>query len=499
MVQCVNPFTEPVELPAGSLVGKFHSMQEEDVGPSLEMGDEARGVPTVNDRGPVPEHVVELYEGACDGCENKRERLVVAGLLSKYRDVFSCGDHDMGLAKTVCHEIPLAAGMAPIRQPSLRLGPEKEKEVSRQVQDLLSRDLIEPAYGAWSSPVVLVRKKDGTWRFCVDYRKLNSVTIQDTYPLPRIDEPLDALAGSKFSSTLDLLSRYWQVPLSPDAQDKAALITRDGLWKCKVLPFGLTSAPATFQRLMEQVLSSLHWKTLLNYLNDVIVISPDFHTHVSRLREVFDRLRAAGLKLKPSKCALLQHEVKYLGHVDGRDGVATDPEKVRAVRDWAVPADLPELRAFLRLVGYYRQYIPDFAGIAQPLNRLTANGVRWQWTQAEQQAFSHLKDRLVEAPILAHPDPAKEYILDTDASNHNVGAVLFQVQDGHEVVVAYYSKALLAPEKNCCTTRRELLAVVKAVKHFRPYLYGRTFRLRTDHASLIWLCRRAEPSSQVAR
>jgi len=198
--------------------------------------------------------------------------------------------------------------------------------VSRQVQDLLDRDLIEPAHGAWSSPVVLGKKKDGSWRFCVDYHRLNSVTIQDAYPLPRIDESLDALVSRKYFSTLNLPSGYWQVPLSPDAQNKAAFITRDGLWKWKVLPLGLTSAPATFQRLMEQVLSGLHWKTLLIYLVDVIVISPDFPTHVSRLREVFDHLRAAGLKLKPSKCALLQPEVTYLGHVVGRDGVATDPE-----------------------------------------------------------------------------------------------------------------------------------------------------------------------------
>jgi len=209
----------------------------------------------------------------------------------------------------------------------------------------------------------------------VDYRRMNSVTIQNTYSFPMIDELLDALAGSKLFSMLDLLSGYWQVPLSPDAQDKATFISQDGLWKWKVLPFGLTSAPAIFQQLMEQVLSGLHWKSLLIYLNDVIVISPDFDTHVSRLREVFDRLRAAGLKLKPSKCALLQREVKYLGHVVGRDKVATDPEKVRAVRDWAVPVDLPELRAFLGLVGYYCQYIPNFAEIAQLLNGLTAKGV----------------------------------------------------------------------------------------------------------------------------
>jgi len=189
------------------------------------------------------------------------------------------------------------------------------------------------------------------------------------------------------------------VPLSPEAQDKAAFITWDGLWKWKVLPFGLTFAPATFQLLMEQVLSGLHWKTLLIYLDDVIVISPDFDTHVSQLREVFDRLRAVGLKLKSSKCALLQRKVKYLSHVVGRDGVATDPEKVRVVRDFAVPVDLPELRVFLELVGYYRQYILDFAGIAQPLNWLTAKGVQWQWTQAEQKASDYLKDRMVEVFI----------------------------------------------------------------------------------------------------
>jgi len=173
--------------------------------------------------------------------------------------------------------------------------------------------------------------------------------------------------------------------------------------------------------------------------------------------------------------------------------------KVQAVKEWAVPGDLPELRAFLGLVGYYRQYIPGFTGVAQPLNQLTTKGVWWQWTQEEQQAFDHLKQRLMEVAILAYPDPAKEYVLDTDASDHSVGAVLSQVQSRSEVAVAYYSKTLAATEKNYCTTRKELLAVVKAVKHFRPYLYGRTFRLQTDHASLIWLCKHAEPSSQVAR
>jgi len=200
----------------------------------------------------------------------------MAKLLREYNDVFSSGDHDVGLTRVIRHEIPLAAGTVLIQQPTRRLGPEEEKQVNRQVRDFLYRSLIEPAHSAWNSPVVLVRKKNGSWWFCVDYRKLNSVTIQDAYPLPWIDESLDALARSKCFSTLDLLSGYWQVPLSLEAQEKAAFITRDRLWKWKVLPFGLTSASATFQRLMEQVLSGLHWKTLLIYLDDVIVITPDF-------------------------------------------------------------------------------------------------------------------------------------------------------------------------------------------------------------------------------
>ena len=271
----------------------------------------------------------------------------------------------------------MTEGTKAIRQPPHRLGPQKEIEAEKQVQALLKQGLIEPGSGAWSSPVVLVRKKDGSWRFCVDYRRLNAVTQQDAYPLPRIDESLDALTGSRYFSTLDLVSGYWQVPLDEDAREKSAFATRSGLWKWKVLPFGLTSAPATFQRLMEQVFQGLHWKTLLLYLDDVIVIAPDFETHLRRLEEVLKRLRQAGLKLKPSKCALLQAKVQYLGHVVSADGISTDPEKIEAVRDCPPPSDLKELQAFLGTVGYYRQYLADFATIAKPLTVLTSKGTPW--------------------------------------------------------------------------------------------------------------------------
>ena len=222
----------------------------------------------------------------------------------------------------------------------------------------------------------------------MDYRRLNSVTRKDAYPLPRIDDSLDALTGSAYFSTLDLLSGYWQVPLDAEAQEKAAFVTRGGLWTWKVLPFGLTSAPATFERLMEQVLKGLQWKTLLLYLDDVIVYSPDIDSHLDRLAEVLDRFRAAGLKLKPAKCELLQPQVSYLGHVVSAQGVATDPEKVEAVKDWKTPTCVSEVRAFLGFVGYYRRFIPDFATVAKPLNRLTSKKAEFNWDKEEEFSFT---------------------------------------------------------------------------------------------------------------
>lgn len=317
------------------------------------------------------------------------------------------------------------------------------------------RGIIQPSCSPWAAPIVPVRKRDGGLRFCVDYRKLNDVTRKDAYPLPRIDDALDSLANAKWFSTLDLESGYWQVEVAPKDKAKTAFITRQGLIEFNVLAFGLTNGPSTFQRLMDLVLSDLQWTTCLVYLDDIIVFGRTFEEHLSRLGEVLSKLKTANLKVKPSKCNLFSTEVQYLGHVISAEGVKADPGKVEAVRAWPVPINQTEVRSFLGLASYYRRFVRGFAEIARPLHQLTEKGKRFKWDEACQRAFVELKTHLISAPILAYPDPKKVFILDTDASDFGIGAVLSQEVEGLERVVAYASRALSKAERRYATTKKE--------------------------------------------
>ena len=364
---------------------------------------------------------------------------------------------------------------------------------------MLQEGIIEPSNSPWASPVVLVKKKDGSLRYCIDYRKLNAVTRKDSYPLPRIDESLDTLKDARYFSTLDLASGYWQIELSEDAKQKSAFCTTSGLYQFKVMPFGLTNAPATFQRLMERVLAGLQWQICLVYIDDIIIFGKTIEDHIQQLQEVFNRLKMAGLKLKPKKCCLFKREVHYLGHVVSEKGIQTDPEKIRAIEEWKEPTTMTDVRSFLGICSYYRKFVPNFATIARPLVQLTEKNSVFRWEDEQKQAWNDLKKRLISAPILGYPDPQAVFVLDTDASAFGIGAVLSQIQDGRETVIAYGSRALTKPERRYCVTRRELLAVVYFTRYFRQYLVGKRFVLRTDHASLRWLQSFKEPEGQVAR
>ena len=344
-----------------------------------------------------------------------------------------------------------------------------------------------------------MKKKDGTFRCCVDYRQLNSVTRKDAYPLPRIDTCLDALSSVRWLSSFDLISAYHQVHMNSADADKTAFICHKGMFRFKKMPFGLCNAGATFQRLMDVVMSGLQFHTLLIYFDDIVLFSETPEQHLERLVVLLDRLRSAGLKLKPEKCSVFQKSLSFLGHVISEDGISADPQKTKAVADWPVPRTVKEVRGFLGLASYYRKFVPNFSRIAGPLHALTAKGKKFHWNEECQKAFQELKEALISPPILAMPTDEGEMILDTDASQDSIGAVLSERQQGQERVIAYASRRLDRRESNYCVYRRELLSVVHFLRYFRQYLLARTFTVRTDHAALAWLRKTPDPIGQQAR
>ena len=445
----------------------------------------------------LPKHLTELYERASEGMSSTQKKQI-ANLLGKYGDIFSKDEHDLGRTGIIKHKISVD-NTRPIRQAMRRVPVHMQDEVDRQLDLMLEHDIIQPSTSPWASAIVLVKKKDGSRRFCIDYRRLNDVTVKDAYPLPRIDESLDQLAGAKWFSCLDLSAGYWQVEVDPDDRQKTAFITRRGLYEFNVMPFGLCNAPATFERLMELVLSGLHWQICLIYLDDIIIFGKTFAEMIQNLDTVLARFAQAGLKLKSQKCQLFKREVDFLGHVINEHGIHTNPQKIECVKTWPTPKNITELRSFLGLCSYYRRFIANYSHVAKPLTRLTEKDQRFNWTSECSEAFDKLKHMLVTAPILAHPDFTKPFILDTDASNHAIGAVLSQKTGNEERVIAYASRTLSKSERKYCVTRKELLALVYFVKYFRHYLYGRKFTARTDHASLRWLMNFKNPEGQVAR
>ena len=343
-----------------------------------------------------------------------------------------------------------------------------------------------------------LEKKDGGLRFCIDLRKLNNRTIKDGYSLPRIEYTLDCLHGAVWFSTLDLKSGYWQVELEEEAKPLTAFTVGPlGFWECECMPFGLTNAPATFQRLMESCLGELHLNWCIIYLDDIIVFSRTPEEHIHRLRAVFEKLKAAGLKLKPSKCDFFKKEIKYLGHVVSEQGVSTDPDKIKAVTEWPQPTTVTEVRSFLGFVTYYRRFIPNFSKVAKPLNQLLQNlegspsqkkKFKVHWGPEQQEAFEALQRLCTESPVLAYADFKAPFILHTDASGEGLGAVLYQVQEGRQRVIAYASRSLSKSEKNYPVHKLEFLVLKWAItSKFHEYRYGSQFQVYTDNNPLTYV------------
>lgn len=426
------------------------------------------------------------------------EEEAARGMLYQHAAVFSTGEGDLGRTQLATHVID-TGDARPLKVSSRRVPLQLQGEIEGCLKQMLEAEVIQPSCSPWAAPIVPVRKKDGGLRFCVDYRKLNEVTRKDAYPLPRIDDALDSLANASWFSTLDLVSGYWQVEIDPKDKPKTTFITRQGLYEFNVLSFGLCNAPSTFQRLMDLVLADLQWSTCLVYLDDIIVFGRSFEEHLQRLDVVLGKLEGANLKVKPAKCNLFAKRVQYLGHVISAEGVRVDPAKVKVVREWPVPQNQTEVRSFVGLASYYLRFIQGFAEMAHPLHQLTEKGRKFSWNPECDQAFLKLKECLVSAPVLVYPDPEKRFVLDTDASDLGIGAVLSQEMEGGERVVAYASRALTKAEREYATTRKELLSMVTFMRYFRHYLLGREFVLRTDHNSLRWLHNFQGVEGQLAR
>ena len=382
--------------------------------------------------------------------------------------------------RAIDHEIETIPGISPPNKPVYRMSPAELEELQRQLTDLLDRGLIRPSTSPYASPIIFVKKKDGSFRLCVDYRALNNMTVKNRYPLPRIDDLLDRLHGAKYFTKIDMASGYHQVRLAEKDIHKSAFRTRYGHYEYIVLPFGMTNAPATFMRLMHEVFMPLLDKWVIVYLDDILVFSKTAEEHVEHVEQVLKLLREHQLYAKPSKCEWGVNRVEFLGHIVSHEGIEMDPSKVKAVLDWPEPRNPREVLQFKGLVGFYRRFIRDFSKLAAPLSALTGN-VPFKWGEEERLSFEALKTAITSAPILALPDATKPFVVQTDASDFAIGAVLSQGEKEDLRVVAFESRKLGPTEVKYDVHDKELLAIIHVLVKWRHYLHGARFTIVTDN------------------
>lgn len=434
---------------------------------------------------------------------NKEECESLDRIINNFSDIFYTEGDTLTFTNHTKHSIPTTSDI-PINTKTYRFPHIHQQEVKSQVDKMLQQNIIRPSTSPWSSPIWVVPKKldasgQQKWRVVIDYRKLNEITIGDSYPLPNITDILDKLGHSVYFTTLDLASGFHQIELDPKDVPKTAFNTPYGHYEFLRMPFGLKNAPATFQRAMDSVLYGLQGERCFVYLDDIVVFASSLQEHEQKLTEVFTRLKQHGLKVQPDKCEFMRKEVAYLGHIISDQGVKPNPEKVRVVKEFPVPKSCKDIKSFLGLAGYYRRFIPNFSKITKPLTSLLKKDVPFLWNEEQQNAFDKCKDILTTIPLLQYPDFSKDFVLTTDASIHAIGAILSQGEIGKDLPIAYASRTLNKAESNYSTIERELLAIVWAVKHFRPYLFGRKFKIVTDHKPLTWLFSIKDPGSRLVR
>lgn len=434
---------------------------------------------------------------------NKEERNSIHKICAKYADVFLLDNDPVTVTNIAKETIKLKDNANPVYVKPYRLPHSQKTEINNQINKMLKQGIIEETRSNWSSPLLIVPKKNDSngnkqWRIVVDYRLLNKNIEDDRFPLPNITEILDSLSGATYFSHLDLSQGYYQVELHKNCRKYTSFTTPQGQFQMTRIPQGLKTSPGSFSRVMTIAMSGLNLESCFIYLDDLIVFGNSLQNHNQNLVKILDRLRHVNLKLNPMKCEFLKKEILYLGHVISADGISPDQNKIIVVQNYPVPKNADECKRFVAFANFYRKFIPNFAKIAYPLNKLSRKSVEFKWDDNCQTSFEELKEALVNPPILQYPDFSDNntFTLVTDSSNFAIGAVL---SNSDKKPIAYASRVLNKAEINYPIIHKEMLAICWAVKHFRPYLYGRKFQIFSDHRPLVYLFGMNNPSSRLTK
>lgn len=431
---------------------------------------------------------------------NSEEKREILKLCSKFKNIFYNENSDLSFSNNVKHKIR-TKDEEPVYVKSFRHPHHMKKIIQEQIQKLLDDKIIRPSISPYSAPVWIVdKKKDASgqkkYRMVIDYRRLNEKTVEDKYPLPRIEEILDNLGKSCYFTTIDMAKAFHQIEMDPESIEKTAFTVNNGHFEYVRMPYGLKNGPSTFQRCMDNVLKEYLHKFCFVYMDDVVVFSKSLQEHINHLKLIFQKIKEFNLKIELDKCEFLSKNVEFLGHVITPEGVSPNPSKLNTIENYPIPRTVKEIKSFLGLVGYYRRFIQNFAHIVSPFTKCLKKGAKINPDDPDYvHAFHLCKELLTNAPILVYPDFEKPFKLTTDASNVAIGSVLSQSNRP----VAYYSRTLNSAERNYSTIEKELLSILDSTKHFRPYLYGQHFTIETDHNPLVWLSKIKEPNSRLIR
>ena len=489
-VSFMNLEDETIKLKKGTCIGYVRAIEIKDE-VRIEEKEKRRG-----ENEELPGHIKPLLEDA-RGKITKESLKKLDDMLWEYQDIFAKDDFDVGNFTAMEHKIE-TGDTEPIKLPLRRTPVHFVKEEEQMLTNMLQAGIIEESNSSWGAATVLVRKKCGKIRWCIDYRKLNKATKKDVFPLPLMEECIDALQGVQWFSKIDCNSAYWQIPIQKDSREKTAFRTKYGLFHFNKLPFGLCNSPSTYGRAMNMVLKGLNWDTVLAFLDDICVIGRTEEEHLTNLEQVFKRFKEFHMKLKPRKCSIFQKEVEFLGRRVGVNGVKLTDQSKEVIEKWKDPETVKELEQFLGLANYHRRFVKNFSKIVDPLNQLMRTK-DFEWGKEQRKAFEEIKRALLSPEVLTIPDTKGKFVLDCDASTVAIGAQLSQIQQGEERTIAYGSLALTPSQRSYCTTRQELLSVVRFTAQFKHYLLGRNFLCRTDHNSLIWLLNFKQLDGQAAR